>query len=473
MIPVILRNFLSLAFGRFTALAIGALVTFVLARALGVESYGEFIAALASAELFAAFLDLGLSRILVKEGSADRRRVGGHLANILLIKSLLSAAVLLLVHLIALRMGWMSPLYQLTMLLMLCKVADSFGIMFDGVFQVFQRMEFSAIILVTGRVFLLISVLAGWVSGRGILYFGWLYFLISALTAMATVLIASRHFASPVSGMIPLRETVGREGIFFAISSILYMVNSRVDMLVLREWASPEALGLYACAIRLTLVFQILPLVLQAAVLPVLFDYGRNQRERLPGFYRDYLRRSLLLSLFPLLLLGLFPQELMATLFGENYLPAAEWLKWLALLVPLRFLSLAPGNLLTALDRQWERTLCVVAGVTLTLFLMFWRVPAGGVGSVIVALISGEALMATLCLLAAFRQGYGVDLKMLARVIVASAVSALLLSGVQRILDPGFLGAIFLLPLLLIPSILLSRAASLRELKEIVRRPTS
>jgi O-antigen/teichoic acid export membrane protein len=469
---VILRNFLSLAFGRFTALAIGALVTFVLARALGVESYGEFIAALASAELFAAFLDLGLSRILVKEGSVDRKRVGGHLANILLIKSLLSAAVLLLVHLLALRMGWMSPLYQLTMLLMLCKVADSFGIMFDGVFQVFQRMEYSAIILVTGRVFLLISVLAGWVSGRGILYFGWLYFLISALTAMATVLIASRRFASPKSGMISLRETVGREGIFFAISSILYMVNSRVDMLVLREWASPEALGLYASAIRLALVFQILPMVLQAAVLPVLFDYGRNQRERLPGFYRDYLRRSLLLSLFPLLLLGLFPQELIGTLFGENYLPAAGWLKWLALLLPLRFLSLAPGNLLTALDRQRERTLCVSSGVALTLFLMFWRVPAGGVGSVIVALISGEALMAALCLLAAFRQGYGVDLKMLARVLVALAVSALLLSGVQRILDPGFLGAIFLLPLLVIPSILLSRAASLQELREIVRRPT-
>jgi len=473
----ILRNFLSLAVGRYVAMAVGALVTFVLARALGVESYGSFIAVLAASELFAAFLDLGLTRILVKEGAADRERVGAHLFNILLVKGVLAALVMVAIHFYALREGWLSPLYRLMILLALCKVADNFSLTFDGVFQVFQRMEFSAVILVAGRLGLLAAVLAGWAGEETILYYGWVYFGVSFATALATVLVTNLRFTRPKRGDIPLRVTVGREGLFFALSSLLYMAGTRLDVLALKEWAAGPAVGIYAAAARVMLVFQILPMVTQTSVLPELFRLGRHDRAGLRPFYAGYLQRSLILACFPFLWALFFPGAIIGTLFGAAFLDAAPWLRLLAVLVVLRFTVLAAGNVLTALDRQWERTIWAACGVGTTATLLVLLVPDQGLRGCVTALLTGEILSAGLNLAAAARLGYRPPAGPLARVLGGGALAAAVLAGAVRLLPWHLFAGLggFLLSLLLTggvtaAALLLTRAARLGELAALLPR---
>ncbi len=469
---VILRNFLSLALGRYVAIAIGAVVAPLLARALGVEDYGRFIAALAASQIFAAFLDLGLTRILVKEGAAERERVGAHLGNILLVKGVLALAVLALVHLYALREGWASPLYRLTMLLALCKVADNFNVTFDGVFQVFQRMEFSALILVTGRVALLAAVLVGWAGAANLLYFGWAYFLVSLGTAVATVLISGVKFARPRRGDVSLRETVGREGVFFALSSLLMLAGSRLDVVILKEWADAETLGLYAVVAQVMAVFQVLPQVMQTSVLPQLFYLGRHDRAGLQPFYASYLQRSLLLAQFPILW-GLFHPEAIAALFGADFVPAAPWLRLLVAVLGLRFVSLAAGNVLTALDRQWERTIWTALGVGTSLVLLLVLVPTRGAAGCITALWVGETLMALLNLAAAARLGYRPAAGPVLRALSAAALAALLLWFVTRVLPLEFFSSLAVTALVVSLAILLTRAARWEELRRILQPPRS
>jgi len=462
----ILRNFLSLALGRYVSIGIGAAVMVFLGRALGVVDYGRFIAMLAAAELLAAILDLGLNRILLKEGSAHRERSGAHLFNILLIKGGLAALLLAGAHFYALHQG---PLYQLTLLLVLTKVADNLAVTFDAVFQIHQRMEYSAAILVAARLALLVVVLAGWNSAAGLLYFGWTYFGVSLGSALLTVTLSGR-FTRPVRGDITWRQTVGREGLFFALSSLLYMGATRMDMVFLKETVDSLSLGLYSPPARIMVVFQVLPLVLQTAVLPELFRLGRHDRDGLRPFYANYFRRSLLLLSFPLVWTLIFADVILGSLWGTDYAPGAPWLRMLVWLLPLRFLTFAAGNVLTALDRQWERTIWSACGVGLSLTLLFLWVPRHGVEGAIRGLLVGEFLMALLNLAAAARLGYRPEPGTLARAVLGAGVGGLLVWLLRGILPLGFIGSLGVTAILVALGLLATRAATLDELRGILKR---
>ncbi len=462
----ILRNFLSLALGRYVSIAIGAVVTVLLGRALGVENYGRFLALLAAAELLAAALDLGLNRILLKEGSADRERAGAHLFNILLIKAGLTVLVLVGAHLYGLHQG---PLYQLVLLLVLTRIADNVAVTFDAVFQIHQRMEYTAVILVLARITLLVLVLAGWRSAAGLVYFGWTYFGVSLGSALLTVFFSGR-FTRPHRGIPGWRATVGREGLFFAISSLLYMGATRMDMVFLKETVDAMSLGLYSPSARIMVVLQILPLVVQTAVLPELFRLGRHDREALKPFYAAYFRRSLVLAAFPLVWALLFAELILGRLWGADFEPGAEWLRTLIWLLPLRFVSFAAGNVLTALDRQWERTVWAAVGVGTSLGLMFYWVPQAGVEGAVAALLVGESLMALLNLLAAFRLGYRPQPGTLARVAAAAALAGIALHYLVGFVQVGFLLSLAITAILVAGAMLMTRAAPVGELKQIIHR---
>jgi len=468
-VSAILRNFLSLSLGRYTALTVGFAVTVILARALGVDDYGDFITALGVSELFAAMLDLGLTRILIKEGAADRGRVSAHLANILLIKGGLAVLVLGAMHLYALRLGWMSPAYKLILLLSLCKIADSFQMMFDGVFQVFQRMEYSAMVLVAGRIGLLAAVLAGWANSARLLYYGWLYLIVSGATAMATIGLAAGRFARPKRGAVSLRQTFGREGLFFAISSLLYTAGSRFDMLAAREYLGAGDRGIYGAAARMMIVMQVLPATLQTAVLPVIFDLGRNARGRLRDFFGSYLHRSLILATVPLLTAAIFAEPLVRVLFGEDFIATARWLSWMAFLLPLRFVVLASGNVLTSVDRQWERTLWTVLGVGTGITLLFVLMPRIGIAGAVIALLTGETIMALLNFSAVLRLGYRPKARPLFRTLAAWILASAVLLGVRAGFDPGLVVAILLVAIVGLAALLATRAATLEELRKVMR----
>lgn len=472
MLRTILKNFLALLFGRFTALGIGALVTIILARALGVEDYGVFIATLAAAELFAAFLDLGLTRILVKEGAADRSRVSAHLGNILLVKAILAVLVFGGMHFFALRLGWMTPLFQLAILLGLCKIADSFALMFEGVYQVFQRMEYSAVILVVGRLGLLAAVFAGQGGGRDLLYYGWAYFAVSLATALTTSVIVIGRFAKPRWGAIPLRSTVGREGIWFALAAVIFTATVKMDLVILREWAGGEegraALGLYAAATRVLLVFTVLPQVLQASLLPVIFDLGRNARDRLAPFYSEYMHRSLVLALPIILFACFFPKPLVLLLFGADFLKAADYLPWLSFVLLLRFVSFAAGNVLTAIDRQRDRTTWAAVGLGASISTMILLVPQLGPMGCVWGMIAGEGSMVLLNLTWAARAGFRPRLQPLIRTLLAAIPAALMLWVIAAIWSPPVLPALVLTGAAALGALFLTRSLRPGDLKNLL-----
>ncbi|MCP4544891.1 MAG: oligosaccharide flippase family protein [bacterium] len=471
----ILKNFLYLVVGKYTAAGIGLIGNVLVARTIGVEGMGNWTAAMAAATLCAAFLDLGFNRILVKEGAADLKRVDTHLFNILISKGVLSVIVLAGVHFYAVRNGWMSPMYKLILLLTLCKMADNFNMTFDKVFQIFQRMEFSAIILACGRILLLIAVCFGWVTEANVLFFGWIYLLISLSTSIVTLLLSSLKFAKPRRGAISIWGTLGRESIFFAISALVFQAVVTLDALILNENMDKATVGYYGVVQRCMWAFHMLPQLVETSILPVIFNLGRNHRDRLAAFYSTYMNRSLILGLFPFLW-GLFFPTALVSVFGAEFLPAAQWLPWMVPVLLFRFIMMAAGNVLTAVDRQWERTIYSIIWCIVTVTLLWQLVPEQGIKGCLAALVGGHALMAVICVVAVSRLGYKLTLPPLVRTGLAGLLGAGALHLVTRVLPAsltigvvGCLVTLAITSIIVMASLLAVQATSLSEMRSFLR----
>jgi O-antigen/teichoic acid export membrane protein len=247
------------------------------------------------------------------------------------------------------------------------------------------------------------------------------------------------------------------------------LAGARLDVVVLKEYAGEMTVGLYASVFQVMAVFHTLPMIVQTVVQPDLFTRGRHDQAGLKPFYADYFQSSLLLGYFPVIWAVSFPHAVLG-IFGAEFAAAAPWLRLLAGVLILRFLSMAAGNVLTALDRQWERTIWTALGVGTSFTLLLILVPGRGPQGCITALWIGEGLMALLNLAAAARLGYRPRGAMLLRALAAGASATLLLGFFARRVSLEFFSSLLVTAAVVGACIMLSRAANWNELIGFLRQ---
>lgn len=152
--------------------------------------------------------------------------------------------------------------------------------------------------LVVGAVTALAGALLGW----GLLPAGWR----SALRSRA-----------PLSGQAARR--LWRFGRWLWLSTILVIIISQLDLLLLNRWAAPQVTGHYALALNLALKAEVLNQTLHTVLLPNVS--GLSGREEFAAYVRRSLLRSGLLAGMLLLTLPL-ARPFILTVYGVEYGPS-------------------------------------------------------------------------------------------------------------------------------------------------------
>lgn len=109
------------------------------ARYLGVEGFGTLSLALAFTSIFSIFMDLGLSTLTIREVARDKSIAKDYVANITLIKLVLTtitfAVIFIIVHLIGYNQQTMQVIYLIT----LYNFFTAFSQIFYAVFQANEK----------------------------------------------------------------------------------------------------------------------------------------------------------------------------------------------------------------------------------------------------------------------------------------------------------------------------------------------
>jgi len=353
----ILKNFGSLA----GAKSLGDLFTFLLfvflSRTFGQEGIGQYSLAIALTAFFAVASEFGLYHYSIKELSRRQGPFGRHLGGILAIRAVLACAsfgILLLI------LPWLSFSYETKLVI---AVVGGYQIIYrytNGLTAVFiakEHMHVAALIDLSLKVLTtLLSIGIAWMGGS----------LVQSLMALPVVSIALMVVAFWIvtrsEGRLKLQFSFSyfvntlRQAVPYAVASLLFVLSSRTDVVILSFVISTSAAGIYNVAYRFIFLLQFLAFHISMVLFPFATKLHVDAKKELIELYQKSMNTVVLVA-FPIAGgLWLITPELMMLIFGDEFIESINVLRILTVVLFLLFLSHIMGVFLMACDRQVDRT---------------------------------------------------------------------------------------------------------------------
>lgn len=351
MDKIILKNSAWLWVAQAITKAISFFYTIFLARNLGVENFGLYIAALSYFALISSVTDFGVARFLMREVSSDQSRL-----NKVLPIAIFSRFCLLLIFLVVFSVG----LYvfdhdinrrTLSILAVLAVLPQSISLTLDAVFIALRKISYSALgILLLNIVTTTIGVI--FVSfGYG--SYGVVLALAIGQVLYAAILVGftfwqkinwSNHidiggFKSLIRGSLP-----------YGLLGILGLLYFKIDALMISYMRGNFELGIYGAGYKFLEAITFIPAVVGTVLFPVMAHLHERSRKDIYTLYSKSLKTMFLLSL-PITLGFIFLLPPVINFFLPQYYQSITVIKVLALTIPWLFLIAPQGTLLLSSEK--------------------------------------------------------------------------------------------------------------------------
>lgn len=306
----------------------GILVLALLARHLGPRVFGIWNYTIAFSAIMGSIAVLGMDKLVIKELMAadeEHSRIVSTIAFMRLLAAMLCMGVsIFLVH----RMN-PDPVY------LLCIIFTSFTVLFqsfdvmDGFYQVSNSLK-TAIVpkVVVFLLFCMFKCIAIFYDAP-LLTFLWLSLLELATTYVWILGRYTLHYA-PLSlrqvNFRMARRLLG-DSWMLIMANLLVVLFMKVDNILLNILATPEELGNYVVAVRISELWYALPTVVSTAMLPMLFRKKEEDQAAYLHVLGRWLRISCLISVLLAIVISMSAGMLMQLLYGAAYATAAGILR--------------------------------------------------------------------------------------------------------------------------------------------------
>lgn len=371
---------------RLLRMVVSMAVSVAVARYLGPEVFGRFNFAIAFAVLFSPLGSLGLDRVTVRElvrapddrgailGSAFALRLaGGALAGLFAVGAM--------------------TLLRRDDREMLAMVAILSGGVLVQAFDVVDwwnqsQLRSRSSVLAMGAGFLLAAALRVVLilAHAPVVAFAWAWAAELALGSLGLAWSHRRRGAGERPWRVSAARvaSLARDGWPLFLSSVMVILYTRLDQVLLGQMASATELGLYSVAVRLVEVWYVLPTAIVTSLYPGIVElHGRDERaflDRLQKLYNLMAAISYAIAI-PATLLAPWVVTL---LFGAEYAGAAPLLAVLIWSLLFTSLGLARGAFLTTMNWNWAYLMTVGAGFVTNLVLNLVLIPRlGAMGAVL------------------------------------------------------------------------------------------
>jgi O-antigen/teichoic acid export membrane protein len=385
-----------LTIGQSLRLAIQATYFVLVARTLGPEKYGAFVAIVALVSLLAPFSGLGNNNLFIKNVRSAKRTArvcwGNGLVATIVSGTVFSGLVLVINYLFHLRTPFSVVFAVCISDLLLLRVIDlaNFG------FAAVDRMKENAIQNVTTSLPRLMAIVALSIWCHPVTLNDWAgaYLAASATSTLYAIYRAHRLWGSPRFNRSSLREDIA-EGVYFSIGTSAATIYNDIDKVMLGK-VSLVATGIYAAAYRIIDV-SVTPIrALASAAYPHFFRVGTDGMRPAHNYATRQIKRASAYSagLFVLLWLS---APLLPLVLGAKYAETVVALRWLALIPVLRSVHVFLADSLSGAGFQGLRSAIQVGIAVVNVGLNLAILPRyGWMGAAWTSLASDGLLLVSL-----------------------------------------------------------------------------
>ena len=383
------RNTIVLGVARVIDRGTTFVLTLVIAAKFGAAGVGVYATALAFYGVIVTAGEAGATMFLIRELAKDKSRTSSYVVHLSAIALALCAVLTLGAEVVIRHLGYATAVQDSVSVILLALFPKTLNSIQEAVFVVYGRTEFEAI-----TTFLSSCVIIGvsvWLLEHG-----------HGVVSVVTVLVAVEYCVTLVyyvliTGAIArlrwrfnfaVARRIAVDIKPFTGSSLLGALFSRPEIIILSLMSTPQEVGYYSAAVRISEIFLFAPVVFMNNVFPLLTRAFHEGQKR----FREVQFKAITLTMAYCLPLAagtlVLAKPIIDTLFGPHFGPSVIELQVLSVNLLLYTLMGMLWRSVSARDRQDVvfRVQLIVTGVRL----------ASGVALIIPLASLGAAISATL-----------------------------------------------------------------------------
>ncbi len=454
---------------RVLNLALGVVVTALVARALGDAGFGQWSTILVVVQLIAYFTSFGVESVVIRETTAHPEDEGEWLGALLILRALLSLPAMI-VGLVVVLLLQENTAMLVAGLVLLVQTPFNVGASLRVTHQLRVSNWVPMAILTLNSVLWGAAVIVIFLAGGGLVALAVSMTVTSVLTATLQA-IAAVKIARP--SLRPSREAtmrLARVGLPVGLSGLLVLAYARIDQLLVFSIAGSTAAGLYGAEYRIVEQAHLIPVSAMTTLAPILaasWTANRERSLRITWLAAEYLTIAslggLAVSLFA-------SRPVTILLYGQDFASAAPALPVLAGAFVFICFGYLTGNLVLVAGLQRRLVTIGLIGLVVNVAGNVVLIPAWGfMGAAWMTLATEAAVVIVTALM--LRRQLGLVLPPLGRmgrVVLCAAILTGLLALTDALGAP--LAVLLAAAALAYPALLLGlRAVDLDEIRGLLR----
>ncbi len=358
---------------------LSALYLPIIAVLVGPSAIGVYLGALSVINIFAIFVDLGLTPAFIRQTARDRdegQREFNVIMSFKVANSILVAIAMLVIMIMLSRViPSLHPNFVYLQWGALGMALDALTATAYGFFRGLQRLEFESVGTVLHRVVLMIVGLTALQLGAPTVV------IIIALVSGSTANFLYASFQlwrqginwRPTWHWVTLKKLLVI-AIPFGLAALFTAIYANSDTVLLQFFKDHRAVGLYGTANKMIVAFQIIPAALVGAIYPAMSSAFINDRARLQRLFVNAMRYLMVVFIPIMVVIVLLAQPLILHIYKSLWLDAVWPLRVLAVGLPFLFLHYPLGYLLNSANRQtrntWNVAITVILNIGLNLIFI-------------------------------------------------------------------------------------------------------
>ena len=374
-IKIIAKNTAALALMNIITLGLGLIFTISLARYFGDVGFGKYSFAIAFTSLFAILLDLGFNQLTIREVARNKTLVEKYMANILVIKVLLSILFIILIVIAINLMNYPPDTKIIVYIFGAYLILKSFSQFFRAIFHAFEKMEYNSLLSIIEKIVIVSIGLILLFLGYNLIQVVSVYLIGGIVNVILSVFVTIKKFTvlkfevdfnfwkSSFISAIPISLTVVFVGIY-----------DKIDTIMLSMIIGDEPVGWYNAAYLLVGSLSVIPGVFLGAIYPVLSRFYVSSIESLKLTYEKSFRYLFIIG-FPIGIgTTLLADKIIFLIYGDEFIYSIIALQILIWMFVITCCDWIMGIVLQSINKQnvfaYSMGICAVFNVIANLFFI-------------------------------------------------------------------------------------------------------
>jgi O-antigen/teichoic acid export membrane protein len=377
--------------------AIRAFYFVAIARSLGSQEYGAFMAVVAATSIFKPYVGIGCEYLLVKNVSRNRAVLDEYLGNGLLLVVLTALAftgvvISICQWILPSSISW-STIALLCLADLLCaRISDLVAFAFGSL----EKLRNSALIntLASLSRLLGIALTIAIVPHPSARLWSAVYAIAAGLVTAASLFMARQIAECPRFALYRIPREL-REGFLLSAGQSAQTVYNDVDKTMIVRLSTLDANGIYTAAYRLVDMSLLPVTALLGATYPRFFRQGQSGINATYGYAKELIPRATGYALFAAgcVFTG---APIIPRILGPEYLRTVEAIRWLALLPVLKSVHFFLADALTGAGHQGTRLTMQAVVACFNIVVNLWLISAYSWRGAAWSSIASDGLLAVL-----------------------------------------------------------------------------